>query len=223
MGYQQKHFDLIMDIHTFFVKPVYTLNKKQGVDYVCNGDIDIDKKEMKRRIELMEKAYWEKHPTHFLETTRFNNKSMEVNRQFRGDGCLYGNPRPLKKRLQPFRLVLELNNDENRIEGIGLISNRCMLRGKQLAMRDVYENPLFNQNVYRGEYRLDRSFLEGYSETSLEIFKRLDQGCFHGFYHVKRGNSISKLPFIHILTIEKEFGVDLVDFIRSLLKKSYEK
>ena len=187
----------------------------------------MDKKErVKRRKQVMgrmERDYWDKHPTHFLETTRFDEASMEVNCQARGDGCLYGNPRPLKKRPQPFRLVLELNNSLNRIDGVGLISDRCLLRGKNAVFRDVYENRLFNQNVYRGSYRLDRSLLDEYSEVSAEIFQRLDEGCFHGFYHVKRGNSISKLPFVHIRTIQKEFGVDLVDFIRSVLKKTYEK
>lgn len=230
-----------MDVRTFFRSPVFVENNmKQGV-YCGDEDENLyddaedeqdeerlwDKKERvkrrKRAIELLERAYWDQHPTHFLETTRFNQASMEVNRQARGDGCLYGNPLPLKKRPQPFRLILELNNDTNRIDGIGLISNKSLLRGKNTLLRDVYENRLFNQNVYRGAYRLDRSILDEYSELSAKIFQHLDEGCFHGFYHVKRGNSISKLPFVHILAIQKNFGVDLVDFIRSILKKTYEK
>ena len=175
-------------------------------------------KRKKQRMGRLEKAYWEKHSTHFLETTRFDCASMAVNKQARGEGCLYGNPRPLKKRQQPFRLVLELNNETNRIDGVGIISDKCLLRGKNAVFRDVYENRLFNQNVYRSAYRLDRSVLDEYSEVSAELFQRLDEGCFHGFYHVKRGNSISKLPFVHIWMMEKEFGVDLVDFIREIFK-----
>ena len=217
-----------MNIRAFFKQPVANIRKRQQVVFDdLELDLDLDKKERtkqrKRLIECLEKAYWEKHPTHFLETTRFDEASMEVNRMARGDGCLYGNPRPLMKRQQPFRLILELNNYTNRIDGVGLISNKSLLRGKNAVFRDVYENRLYNQNVYKGEYRLDRSTIDEYSKTSVEIFQQLDDGCFHGFYHVKRGNSISKLPFVHILAIQKEFGVDLVDFIRSVLKKTYEK
>lgn len=234
--------EIFTDIRTFFVKQgVYKYKLSFDLKDYLDDDFDFDdddnccdtleekkikKKRVKRRkniMNLLEKEFWERHPTHFLETTRFNQASMKINQQARWEGCLYGNPRPLKKRQQPFRLVLELNNDTNRIDGVGLISNKCLLRGKNTVFRDVYENRLFNQNVYRGSYRLDRSLLDEYSEISLKIFQRLDEGCFHGFYHVKRGNSISKLPFIHILTIQKEFNVDLVDFIRCILKNTYEK
>lgn len=198
--------------------------EQQGVivdDFYGNMDKKEKRKKRKKILELLEKEYWDNHPTHFLETTRFDSASAFVNKQARGEGCLYGNPRPIKKRVQPFRLVLELNNDTNRIDGVGLISDKCLLRGSRAAAeRDVYENRLFNQNVYRGPYRLDRSVLDNDSDVSFKIFRHLDSGCFHGFYHVKRGNSISKLPFVHILDIQKEFGVDLVEFIRSLMKKN---
>lgn len=225
-----------MDIRSFLKYSVEKNNKikngkKQGCilkNFPCFDDIFTDDdfydcKNRKKKIKFLENEFWKKHPTHFIETTRFNQHSFNVNKNARGKGCLYGNPHPLKKRIQPFRLVFELNNDTNRIEGVGLISDRCLLRGKNTVFRNVYENTLFNQNVYRGEYRLERSIIDNYSNISKQIFQRLDEICFHGFYHIKRGNSISKLPFVHILTIQQEFDVDLVDFIRSILKKTYEK
>lgn len=182
----------------------------------------IRKRQLKRRIRHLETAYWDKHPTHFIETTRFNSASLEVNRHARGEGCLYGNPYPLKKRQQPFRFVLELNNDTNRIEGVGLISAKSLLRGSQEVFRNVYENVLFNQNVYRGQYRVGRKVLDDYNEFSAELIQQLEDCCFHGFHHVKRGNGFSKLPFVHILSLEKEFGVDLVDFLRGIFKHHFQ-
>lgn len=80
------------------------------------------------------------HPTPILACTRFNNKTwqeyqgwMSANQQSyeqiykRPLKCIYGAPREISQKKTPPEaqiLVIEMNNDENRIMGIGQIQNK---------------------------------------------------------------------------------------------------
>ena len=71
---------------------------------------------------------------YYIGTVRFSNETFQENKKWREendwDGCIYGSPTPIaqspywrKVGMGAEIFILEMNNDEDRIEGIGLIKN----------------------------------------------------------------------------------------------------
>lgn len=143
-------------------------------------------------------------------TTRFNNKTMMENQMWRLrnnmiGNCVYGLPSlsPLKE-LDGVLLVLEMNNDTNRIEGIGVLENR------KIHECSVYDTGNYNRYVFVGKYRFrirHTSNKEAYAssddeayasikltEEEIIVIKMLEIALFYGYKHSKRGRGISTLP-----------------------------
>jgi hypothetical protein len=72
-----------------------------------------------------------------------------------------------------------MNNDKNRIEGIGLIRN-FIASDKYYK---VYENSDFNRYIYKSEYRVSRVEL---MELNSELVECIETMCFKGKTHQKR-------------------------------------
>lgn len=127
----------------------------------------------------------------YIATTRFNSETWNSNKRWRElnnfDGCIYGTPVEIKQSTQ-FGCkiyVLEMNNNSNIIEGIGLIINNP---GKKIR---IYNDNNYNRYIYSGKCRIDKK------EFNLEeqnIIKILEILLFRGCRHMKRGQSITVLP-----------------------------
>lgn len=161
--------------------------------------------------------YLDMEKTHLIVATRFNHDTASENKTGRGEGCLYGNPSPLKKYQQKNLLVLEMNIQTNQIMGIGLIKHNCLIR--DINARNIYENTDYNHYVFKSSYRIDRSEIDEQGEM---VFQKMDTCCFRGTTHIKRGRSISMFPVLHVLHIEQELGIQLVPFIRGLFASKYK-
>ena len=72
-------------------------------------------------------------------------------------------------------LAMSMNNEQNKIMGIGLIKNHPVV-GKY-AVHSVQN---YNRFVYIGKWRIDR---EDMSESELEYLKLLESVCFRGINH----------------------------------------
>lgn len=124
--------------------------------------------------------------------TRFNNNTWEENVRWRArndhSGCIYNSPVYIKDTIPLLTniYVIEMNNDENKIMGIGKIINK-VYTDKNYR---IYEERNYNRYTYRGKTRIDRKDLDIESESFLQLEKRL----FKGKSHVKRGQGITKVP-----------------------------
>jgi hypothetical protein len=161
----------------------------------------------------------------FLATTRFNNETWKENQEFlkehnnrQKDGanettskkpmkCIY----PVSHVNQSFPrntvfYVLEMNNDRNRIMGIGLVKNSPICN-----KYNVYKNTSYNQFAYIGYYRIDRSDMNELEETIMKVF---DHYCFKGKTHLKRLKGIKIFPQ---RILDKCHSIlDLLDFISKI-------
>lgn len=179
----------------------------------------IPKKKTKR--ELMGHDEWlrfrsfKKSMTKFICTTRFNNITWQENRTYTNEHkvahCIYGSPYTLKKNIpdESIVFVLEMNNDENRIMGVGLIRNHPIC-GKHR----IYKNGNYNRYAYVGSMRIPRESMNSEEE---KIMKAFDILCFKGDKHMKRGSGITCFPdeiLFRCMNI-----VNLVEFISSMFKK----
>ena len=108
-----------------------------------------------------------------LLTTRFNNATYQQNSRVRKEneeiGCIYGSPMAINEKYTSFdslSFMIEMNNEANRIEGIGLIRNRiCFDRRFQI----LYDNGNYNRYIYKGSYRLDRLVIEENEDEATNI------------------------------------------------------
>lgn len=126
-----------------------------------------------------------------IASTRFNNKTYRENLHYREkyeETVIYGTDIKINDKYSPGSLifVIEMNNDKDQIEGIGLIRNNMVHDIKT----KIYDNPDYNRYVYRGDYWINR-------ETILledkDIVKICDLILFKGKSHMKRVSGISVL------------------------------
>ena len=126
-----------------------------------------------------------------LACTRFNTQTYKENREFRlksGEKVLYGPAFKIRNTYSAGSriFVVEMNNETNKIEGIGLIKNLLVSDKKY----KIYENSDYNRYIYRGKYWLSRDQLNISDPEMVEIF---DTILFKGKSHLKRMSGITVL------------------------------
>jgi hypothetical protein len=83
--------------------------------------------------------------------------------------------------------VIEMNNQKNQIEGIGLIKNKYETN----KYYKVHTDGNTNRYTYIGKYFIDRETLDDYNA---ELVYVLDEILFKGYTHSKRGSGITTIP-----------------------------
>ena len=125
-----------------------------------------------------------------LITTRFTNSTWESNKKYREknniSGCIYGSPQEMSPKIMNDSLVfvVEMNNETDNIEGIGLVRNRPYLD----KYYKIYDQGNYNRFTYKSKYRLDRTTLWEYNRV---LVKALDYILFGEKTHLKRGSGFT--------------------------------
>jgi hypothetical protein len=128
----------------------------------------------------------------FIVTSRFNNRTWAENEQFRKNnhkfGCVYCAPTMITSfvPIDAPIFVLEMNNEINRIMGVGVVKNHPLMNGFS-----VYQNGNYNRYQYVGKNRIDRSEMTLDQEAIMRVFDIL---CFTGNKHQKRGHGLQLFP-----------------------------
>jgi hypothetical protein len=127
-----------------------------------------------------------------ITTTRFNNNTYEENKRYRENDdlpCIYGSSLKIKESI-PYReniYVIEMNNQENKIMGIGFIKNQLIDDKKY----KIYSDKVYNRYVYKGTKHLNCDYLDNKDK---EILEKLELLLFKGARHSKRAQGITILP-----------------------------
>jgi len=131
-----------------------------------------------------------------MASTRFTTDTYNTNSYYRrkNNVIVYGSNIRINQKcpVGAFIFVAEMNNNTNKIEGIGLIKN--ILSPEK---HKIYENDDYNRYVYKGKYWLGRDQLEKIDSDLVTI---LDIILFCGKSHLKRVSGISILTdqlFLH--------------------------
>jgi hypothetical protein len=130
-----------------------------------------------------------------LMLTRFNDITWNENCRWRDknafSGCIYNSPVHIKEDI-PLMItiyVIEMNNDQNKIMGIGKIINKvCTDQNYR-----IYEERNYNRYTYRGKSRIDRKEIESNNLLKLKL-EKLEKRLFKGKSHLKRGQGINRVP-----------------------------
>jgi hypothetical protein len=151
---------------------------------------------------------------HHLLTSRFNTNTWNENQQYRRThhniGCIYCTPEKISQSipLNSIIFVLEMNNDTNKIMGIGMVRNYPIC-----DKYHVYTEGNYNRYVYVGKNRISRDEM---NEEEEEIMTLFDILCFKGNRHMKRGQGLRAFPIEILYRCSKR--LDLVNFISEMFK-----
>jgi len=131
-----------------------------------------------------------------LAVTHFNNRTYnEIDRWRKNNeynGCVYNCPVRIKESI-PINskiYVIEMNNETNKVIGIGLIKNRIYPKQNK-----IYSDNNYNRYTYLGKKWID------YSLIDTETLECLEERLFKGKKHLKRSQGIAQVP----KDVEKEF------------------
>jgi hypothetical protein len=171
-----------------------------------------------KNIKQEVKEYIKLSP-HTIMTSRWNQETWEENCAFRKShpfiGCIYCSPTSISYEIPKDStiFVLEMNNDSNRIMGIGLVRNRPVFN-----KFFVYDNDRYNRFVYTSKTRIDREEMNEEENRIMEVFDVL---CFTGNTHMKRGQGLKTFPREMLYKMSQK--LDLVEFIANMFKSRSEK
>lgn len=156
----------------------------------------------------------------YLAATRFNNLTYQENKSYRekyGEICVYGSSFKIRE-IYPagcLIFVTEMNNETNKIEGIGLIRNTLVVNGKNR----IYGQFEYNRFIYRGNYWLSREQL---IQLDIGIVETLENILFKGKSHLKRHKGITVLTPITFTNWDYELE-PLKEQIRNAFLRQYNK
>jgi hypothetical protein len=124
-----------------------------------------------------------------IASTRFNNTTYKENMDCRkkyGESVLYGTSIGIHQKYEIgcIMFVCEMNNEENQIEGVGLIKNQVVHDKKY----KIYSESDYNRIIYRGSHWLSREELLLLDEELVVI---IDKMLFKGKSHLKRQSGIT--------------------------------
>lgn len=164
---------------------------------------------------------YKNHLKTYLMTTRFTNKTFNENQHFLKTNslnplikCIYACSETINSvSTQTTMFVLEMNNEQNKILGIGFINNKPICN-----KYDIYEDKKHNTFTYLGKYRIDRTEMDDEEE---KIMILLDTFCFKGKNHLKRLLGIKLFPIDVLFNYRESNGTDFVAFITQMFKKRF--
>jgi len=158
---------------------------------------------------------WKREPrTHYLMTTRFTNDTHEQMINYCSKSakirCAYGSYTPMAAYLPQdvMMFVLEMNNDKNKIMGIGLIRNTLSTK-----KHFVYNENIYNAFTYIGSTRIDRTEMTEEEEAVMTI---CDNICFKGMFQQKRCKAVTLFPVDVQQKYIDEDDFDLTEFVRNM-------
>lgn len=137
-----------------------------------------------------------------IYTTRFNNNTYAEIVRYKENknikGTLYSTTRkfPMNASTDKYLFILEMNNDVNRIMGIGFLKN-YLSKDQSLI---VYKNPVYNNYIYKSMFHIqfvdhNLDWLPYIEDTSKDfIINEFEKKIFYGKSNLKRGNSFSRFP-----------------------------
>ena len=138
-----------------------------------------------------------------LMTTRFTDETFQQYQRYKNnhqiDGSLYNVAYYLRfntVKLNVPMIILEMNNTQNKLMGMGLVLNQF----QDMNKHDIYTDINYNRYTYQSKYYI--SFAE-YSpdwkyvpdlKTVRKVIFALETVCFFGKTHIKRGAAFTRVP-----------------------------
>lgn len=159
----------------------------------------------------------------YIAVTRFNEETFKENSTFNKEKddnvWIYNSPVPLKSvydKDDSF-IVLEMNNNQNKIMGISIVPNIY-----ECQKYNMYSDTNYNRYSYSSNFRIDCSVFT--SEEIENVMNHLENICFKGKRHLKRGHGIQVLSNKNVnLYLREHDDVSLLTPLQHMFMKRYGK
>jgi len=169
-----------------------------------------------------------KHINHVVNidiaTTRFSDHTFKENKTWRNQngisGCIYCTPIVMSSKIKDGEttFVIEMNNDRNKIEGIGMVINR---HAREHYV-DMHSNRNLTRYVYQGQYRLDAGLVT--SEYHKKVIWVLEMLLFKGSGHSKRSIGITRLPaWLMFNRFDYDFGAVIKEMFEMYMRIDFKR
>ena len=151
-------------------------------------------------------------------TGRFNNETYQANYAYRQKHkfeCMYSCPTELSPKIpygEPV-FVIEMNNSNNKILGIGLIKNTFETK----KYYKVHSDGNNNRYTYIGKNYIDRDTIDFYNANLVFV---LEEILFKGKTHSKRGCGLTLFPD-KVLKLDVCEGINVKKEIKELFVYHY--
>ena len=138
----------------------------------------------------------------FIGSVRFNNKTYLENIKWKQrkqhQGCAYGLDKPLSIKIpsKKYIYIIEMNNDINKIMGIGKIKNEVVYSNRSR----MYDDDRLNNFIYKSPDFISRNDIIKSKEKANIVLRFLENILFYGYKHFKRGQGCVIIPWNRILT-----------------------
>lgn len=152
-------------------------------------------------------------------TGRYNNDTWQATcnyREKRKIKTIYAPPFKISRNVPQnmISFVIEMNNDINKIMGIGLIRNKLALD----RVYKVQEDTSCNKYIYIGDHHMSRDLLLYYNPKLVKI---LDIILFKGYTHSKRGLGLTRIPE-KVLALDACQCLDIKQEIKDVFMRHYK-
>ena len=137
-----------------------------------------------------------------IGSVRFNNKTYLENIKWKQRkkhiGCAYGLDKPLSINIpsKKYIYIIEMNNDINKIMGIGKIKNQIVYSNRSR----MYNEDRLNKYIYKDSNFISRNDIIKLKEKGKIVLRFLENILFYGYKHFKRGQGCVIIPWNRILT-----------------------
>lgn len=159
----------------------------------------------------------------YIAVTRFNEETFNENSTFNKEKdnniWVYNSPVPLKSIYDKDDnfIVLEMNNNQNKIMGISIVPNIY-----ECQKYNMYSDTNYNRYSYSSNFRIDCSVFT--SEEIENVMNHLENICFKGKRHLKRGHGIQVLSNKNVcLYLRDHDDVSLLTPLQHMFMKRYGK
>ena len=159
----------------------------------------------------------------YIAVTRFNEETFKENSTFNKEKddniWIYNSPVPLKSIYDKDDnfIVLEMNNNQNKIMGISIVPNIY-----ECQKYNMYSDTNYNRYSYSSQFRIDCSVFT--SEEIENVMNHLENICFKGKRHLKRGHGIQVLSNKNVsLYLREHDDVSLLTPLQHMFMKRYGK
>lgn len=155
-----------------------------------------------------------------IVTGRYNNETWNATQDYRREHklpCIYAPAVMLASSILfgTIVFVVEMNNDKDQIEGIGIMKNKLVTDRVHKVQKDTN----CNRYIYIGQHHLSREVLMQYSPFLVSV---LDIILFQGKTHSKRGIGLTRIPE-KVLQLDVCEGLDIKKEIRNVFVHHYKK
>jgi ribosomal protein S13 len=166
---------------------------------------------LNREIDVINYKNTHKHQ---IMTTRFSNDTKSENDTYINNlnnseiKCIYSScllVDSVAVQSRDIMFVLEMNNDTNKIMGIGMVRN-CI--PTTCYIHKIYKTEKHNMFSYSGKHHIKRDDMSHWEESIMSV---LDILCFKGSRHQKRCTGITMFPVCMLQKCKSKgiYGMDL--------------